>query len=677
MAIHLKPLSCAWAPVLLLLAGAHLRAQDSGDASITQLEKSVVVGTAPGESTAVPVLAALDASGPVSAFSWDRVASQVANFQVEAAGQGSFGAIYSLRGLANTPYFSDPAVTLYFDDIPLSSSFTYPTELFGFASAAVFSGPEPGEFGRAGDGGVIVFTLAPPTSRVAGELRAGVGDYDALSAAVEAAGAEGDRADVSVAAAYSRREGYIENTEIGQRVDDLRAESAFARQRFRPTVESELSLEILADRHRDGAQPLVPLGGPLYTVERSREGDTDTDMFGAALKGTFDTGAGRLSTTTSYTDWRLDPYDDWLVLPPPLDSHLTQDQESWNEELHFAGIPGDVFSWSLGAWLSAGDTTGAVDRTIAGLIPFEDSEYHYTKHDGAVFGEAVVTPAPPWRLSLGARVEQVEEDYSQGEQVPTPGLGFHFTRSGGVFLPRLAVTRLIGPGTTADASVSFGSRPGGFAAYTFNPALIPFAAEHTAALEAGLKSSPAGKSLVLSARAFAYAITNYQIERSFSPSDYFVATAPRARSLGAELQATWRPSPAWTVGASAGLDDVTLEEFRDPLTGVSYAGNRAPYAPAFTAGLNVAYRSAAGWFAAGDAIATGRTFYTEQEDSAFSQGAYGVINARAGFDSRRWRITLYIDNVADQGYYTLIIPGVNSASPGAPRTVGTELAAKF
>jgi outer membrane receptor protein involved in Fe transport len=53
------------------------------------------------------------------------------------------------------------------------------------------------------------------------------------------------------------------------------------------------------------------------------------------------------------------------------------------------------------------------------------------------------------------------------------------------------------------------------------------------------------------------------------------------------------------------------------------------------------------------------------------------VNARAGYEARRWRLTLYLENIAGREYYTQIIPGVNSASPGAPRTVGSELAIKF
>ena len=82
------------------------------------------------------------AGGTASRRLLGTVAAQVPNFRVEAAGTSSFGAIYGLRGLANTPYFSDPAITVYFDDIPLAGSFSYPTDLFGFASwQAVYRGP--------------------------------------------------------------------------------------------------------------------------------------------------------------------------------------------------------------------------------------------------------------------------------------------------------------------------------------------------------------------------------------------------------------------------------------------------------------------------------------------------------------------------------------------------------
>ncbi len=662
-------------PVAILAGRSAVSAQEVAPSSVVQTDALVVQAAPPVAAAASLARADLPAAEPVTGASWDQVTSRIANLEIESAGANSFGAITVLRGLANTPYFSDPAVTLYFDNIPLGGGFSYPTDLFGFGTASVFLGPQPTAFGRSGDGGVIVLSAEPFQN--GGEIRAGIGDYGARTGAVSGGISEGAQADGSVAAAFSDRNGYIANTQINQSVDRVQAREGFARERYRPTAASEITVELLADSHRDGAAPLVPLNGPLYTVQRSQEGATDTDFFGAAVKGAVETGLGRLTAVTSYTNAKLNPYADWLVLPPPIQSNLQQSEQAWNEELRLDSAAGNAISWNLGAWLSAGSTAGSVDRTIAGVIPFEDSAYGYTRHEDAVFGELVLRPAAGWRLAVGGRLQRVAKVYHQDDFAPATGEPINLRRDDAAFLPTIAATRELADQTTVSARATLGTRPGGFAPYTDNPAFIPFAAEHIAAFEAGLRRVLAHPDLVLGVRGFDYEICNYQIERSFSAADYFVATAPRARSLGAEAQATWTPFAGGTVEAVAGLTDVRLLDFHDPITGQSFAGNRAPYTPTGTVGCTAAYHSARGWFVSVRVSAQGKTFYTESENPTYAQSPYAVVAARLGFETPRWRLTLTVDNAAAQGYYTLIIPGVNSAAPGAPRTIGSELAVKF
>ena len=181
----------------------------------------------------------------------------------------------------------------------------------------------------------------------------------------------------------------------------------------------------------------------------------------------------------------------------------------------------------------------------------------------------------------------------------------------------------------------------------------------------------------LAARVFFYAIDRLQIERSFNATDYLVVNAPHARSLGGELEATWRPAPAWALAATLGVTDVTLREFTDPFTNRSYAGNRAPYAPTYGAHASAMWRPAAGWFAAVELARTGKTFFDESENSAFAAKAHTVVDARLGYDAARWRLSVYGENIFDEAYYSLIIPGVRHATPGAPRTFGLECAVKW
>jgi len=618
----------------------------------------------------------LDDTAPTLTQSLGNLSGRVANFHVNTGGAGSFGDLFTLRGLANTPYFSDPSVTVYFDDIPLGSSYTYPTGLFGFATATIYRGPQETAFGRAGEGGVLVFNSADVPDRAGGDLRASVGNFDARSAAFSAHSARDETFDTTVAASYGERHGYIVNTQLHTRVDDVQASSMSARLRLRPTAASEFTLQLLGSRLRNGAQPLVPLGGPLFSVARGREGNTGIDFGGIALKAAFDTAIGHLTATTSYTDWKLDPFTNRLVLPPTLDSSIVQTQHTWNEEIRLASSPQTALAWNAGAWFSDGRTRSAVNRAIPNLFPIEVSASATNAQTVALFGEATIFNAGSLQVAAGLRLEQVKKDFDRSQQVPGPG---HFTadKTFSAVLPKLTATYSISSDTTASATISAGTKPGGWSAFTDNAALAEFHPERTVAFETGIDTALAQKTVKLAARAFAYSIRDYQIERSFTQTDYIVVNAPRARSLGAEVEATWHPAPAWTLAATFGFTDVTLRTFTDPFTGANYAGNRAPYTPSYDANLSATYRDPTGWYAGAEVSFVGKTYYDESENPDFAQSAHEIVNARIGYDTRRWRVGVYGENLGDESYYTLIIPGVGHAVPGAPRTYGVEAAVKW
>ena len=665
--------------LITLAVAVVARAQQKTDPAITRAETVVVEETRLTADASGTTRVRFDDTAPPATQSLENLASRVANLHVNAGGANSFGDLFTLRGLANTPYFSDPSVALYFDDIPLGSSFTYPTGLFGFASATIARGPQGSVFGRGGEGGVIALSSTEPGAQAAGELRAGFGNFNARSAALSARSARGAIADATVAASFNQRDGYITNTTLGRRVDDRQASAASARVRVRPTSASEFTLQLLGSRHHDGAQPLVPLNGPSFSVARGREGSTDIDFGAAALKGAFDTPVGRLTATTSYTDWSLNPYDNRLTLPPTLDSKILQIQRTWNEEIRLASDARAAVAWHVGAWWSDGKTTGDVNRGLVipvAVIPIEVSSYKLTTRTAAIFGDAVFAPADGWRVTLGARAEETKKDFDRSQRVPGVGR-FTDAKTFDSFAPKLSASYALSNATTASASVSLGTKPGGWSAYTGNAALAPFKAERATAFEAGLDTALANRTVKLAARVFDYEIRNYQIERSFNATDYLVANAPRTRSLGGELEATWRPAPEWTFAATLGLTEVTLREFTDPLTAKSYAGKRAPYAPSYDSHLSATWRPGQGWFAGAELAAIGKTFFDESENPTFASRAHLIANARFGYDTPRWRVTLYGENLGDTRYAALIIPGVRHFAPGAPRTFGLEAAVKW
>ena len=646
---------------------------------VVQIQKIVVAETLLAADAAGQTNVRFETTTPATTRTLSNLAERVANFHISTGGAGSFGDIVTLRGLPNTPFFSDPSVTLYFDDLPLGSAFTYPTGLFGFASATVRRGPQGTAFGRGGEAGVITLHSAEPEQQAAGEFRASAGSYAQHAGAFEVRTAHGDKADATVSGSFLERDGYIRNTTLGENVDDQLGWSGAARLRLRPNTTSEFTLQLLGSRRRDGAQPLSPLGGPLFSVARGREGSTDNDFGGIALKGAFDTSLGHLASTTSYTDWKLSPYSNRLTLPPTLDSRIDQTQRIWNEELRLASGPRALVTWHAGAWFSDGETRGEVNRGLViptTTIPVEVSRFTLDGRTAAVFGEVTVPPQIGWSVTAGLRLEETKKEFDRGQTVPGPGR-FTAEKTFQAVLPKLSVSYALTNDTTATATFALGTKPGGWSAYTGNAALAGFRAEKTRAFEAGVDTSFDEKSFTIAGRVFLYDVRDYQIERSFNAQDYLVVNAPKARSQGAELELARRFSSEFTVTATLGWTDVELRQFTDPFTGVRYDGKRAPYTPEYEAHLGATYRAKGGLIAAAELVATGETFFDESENQAFAAGAHRVVNARLGYDAERWRVSFFGENITDEAYYSLIVPGVRHGTPGAPRRWGVEAVLKW
>ncbi|MGH7995290.1 MAG: TonB-dependent receptor [Opitutaceae bacterium] len=608
---------------------------------------------------------------------WSALDRSVANFHVAEGGAAGFGSLFTLRGLANTPYFSEPAVTMYYADIPLASSFAYPSLLDGFAEAAVHDGPQGTEFGRATDGGVVVFTPEADGTAGGGRLAAGFGSYSERDGAVMTGSRPGGMVSAQADAGYQARLGYIFNTLLGRPVDDQERENAFAQIRIAPSTYAAFTVEAFATRERDGAQPLVPLGGPLFVVSRPQEGVTDLDSWGAAVKGAFTLPFATVSMVTSVTDWRMNPYTDYLVLPPPLSSLVLQDQKAWNEEIRMVVLDQGPIAIRGGIWLSKETTTNAVARSIAGVVPIEDSGFDQDSESAAAYADAVFDPAPDWQITAGTRIETDGKTFDRSETVPVAGLLYHGEGRYDAFLPRVAARWSAGANQHIEAAGAWGMRPGGFSSYTDNTAFIPFAAERVAAYTLGWDWAARDRAVEFAVRGFYDRIGDYQIERSFTATDYFVATAARAHSSGAEADASWHPAKSWTARITAGWTDARLDRYNAPVGGEDLSGNRAPDIPRFTSDLSLAYHPAAGWFAAADLAAVGRTDYDEMGTPADIQGGYATLAARTGYTAARWTATVYGENLTDKGYYTLIVPGVNSAAPGAPRVFGAEFEVRF
>ncbi len=643
---------------------------------VQQMPVLTVTGPA-GTHSAQPSLALLRTGADVST-GLDDVARHTAGFTVSDAGARGFGEITTLRGLGNTPFFSESSAPVYLDDIPLANAFTFPTGLYDLAGIAIHRGPQAATlFGRAGDAGVVQLVTAQPGTGTSARASFSAGNHGLLSLGAAVQSTPSGQADVSAAVNASQRDGYIRNTRLNQQVDDRESLSARVRVRYRPVADLEISLHVLGQRSRDGAQALVPLGGPFFAVDRSKEGVSDTDFAAVALGVTRKLPDGTLSATTSYSDWDMSPYSNRLVVFGGFnfDSAVTQSQRTFSEEVRFTNE-----QYSGGAFYSASRTRGGADRTFSGF-PIERSAFTTDADLIALFGRASFKPSPDWFITPGLRVERTAKDFERIETIPASTV-LRRDNDWSAFLPSIAVGKRLDETTDFTVTLARGFKAGGYSAYTGRADLAGFGPQRTWSLEAAFTAAPKDSALTYTARAYASRVSGYQIERSFavpatSTDEYLVVNADRARVLGFELESVWRAARDVTVTLAASVSRATLEDFTDPFTGNNFSGKQAPYAPAGNGSLRVDYRPATGFFAGAGLTWTGTTFYDEQETGYLSQRSYTLLEADAGYAFARGDLHLFGRNLADKEYYSSITPGVGHGTPGAPLTWGGELSLRW
>jgi iron complex outermembrane receptor protein len=602
-------------------------------------------------------------------------ARYTAGFAINDAGARGFGQTMTLRGLGNTPFFSDASAPIYLDDIPLVSAFTFPTALYDFTRVAVNRGPDSGtRFGQAGDAGVIQLTSTPVAEGTSGRLSLAAGDYGFWSAGASVQGATASgSSDVSASIGASGRDGYITNTTLHTDVDSREAVAGRVKWRYRPIADLELSLHLIGQRTRDGAQALVPLGGPYHEVARTKEGESDSDFAAGAFTLARKFTTGTFSSTTSYSSFDLAPYNNRLVVFGgfDFDSAMTQSQDTFAEEIRYV-----TDTWSSGLYYSDSRTRGSTDRVFSGF-PVERSGFTADASTLAFFGRANFTPTDGWVLTPGLRVEYVAKDFTRTETVPA-SRAYDRSEEWGAFLPSFTATRRFDATTDLSFTVGGGFKPGGYSAFTSRADLTEFDPQRNWGGEIAYSASPRGLNLTYTARAYAYWVDGYQIERSFavpaaSTDEYLVVNADRARLLGFELESTWRPTHGWNVTLAVSLTQSTLTAFTDPFTGASYSDSQVPFAPAGNGALLVEYRPAIGFFAGAGVTWTGTTYYDEQETAMFAQRSYSLVEAHAGYAFKHGELRVFGRNLTDEEYYSSITTGVGHGTPGAPLTWGAAL----
>ena len=614
------------------------------------------------------------------------IASVIPNLASTDTGTRSYGDVFAIRGLTNTPFFSSPSVTLYVDDIPFGDVYSYAHQLNGVALIDIFRGPQHTVFGRYSYGGVIDIHSRRPGDFLEGSTSIKMGTESLLEWGGTLMGPISESLSFRLGGFHNSRDGFIRNELTGGTEDTQRHGGGNLALFYAPDIAWDISLHLSVDQSRDGAPRLNSLDAMDPWVVRS---DVDSilhrDANSQALRIAYDTGDFEILSVTARRDWDLDPYRfdlDFSEFPFGA-VEIRQSQRIWSQELRIRSLDHNrSWDWSGGVYFQ--DNVSDHDGLRNFLDPssgFEGEEhtvYSLDERQYAAFGEISTRMHERWRFHVGARIDFVEKEMKRSKTsnlalVPDASYEDDYTHFG----PRLGAEYLVNPQTTAYFSTSYAFKPGGFSGFVDTPELAAHEEETTWATEVGVKWESENKQTRVNVAGFYYDIDDYQIERSFNVVDYAVFNAADANSYGIEVEANHEIAPGLDVIGSIGFTHVELDSYTDPVSGTNLDGNTAPFVPEFDALVGLHYVNDSGYFARVEYLAKGDTYFDDTNSDRFVEEQYGILNASAGVRGEKWELAFFGSNLTDEFFHTNKSPDANSGAPGLPQQFGVRFSIGF
>lgn len=432
-------------------------------------------------------------------------------------------------------------------------------------------------------------------------------------------------------------------------------------------------------------------GGPLptryFAADPARGGFIDdTKLYNA--KVTYEKEWGSFTVTSSlmdrYTEDRRPTSAAGEILSGGLlaaDStgrsrlETTKDRKVWSHEARFASSWNSPFQILVGGFLQRDKADQGTEFITLGpngqrgpdSVSLLYNELYSTRKEKAVFGEASWDITPALTLTGGARWFDFDIK-NQGNVItnfmaqPGPGLGDEYgsKENGVIFKGNLSYR--FSDDFLAYAQVAEGYRPGG--ANDQGPESIVgvpipdgYQSDSIINYELGFKSSWFDNALIVNAAAFIIDWTDIQIRRQAVNPDTGVQYAYRsnggaAKVKGVELEVTAQPVAELRIGGNFAYTDSKLTEDLPILTD-GQRGDRIPYIPKVTAGVNAHYErpvaDGINAFLGADWSYTGSSRNRLRPTDRYYRvhQSHMMTNLRAGVSGEDWSLTLAVDNVFD------------------------------
>ena len=621
----------------------------------------------------------------------------------------SFGNVYTLRGIGNTPLFGTSGVVFYLDDVPQGDPSSINSVLRDLDSIRVYRGPQGHLFGRNSSAGVVSLQSRQPGDVRETEARLTVGQYNTLEYGIFTSAPLENGMSYTFSLDHAERNGFIYNSTLGRHEDERNHTGGRFTFNFEAGDGFDVSLGIAVDEYDDGAQGFVQItdidpttfvvtrNGNYYTSTADTAGLNAIDRNQQWIKVSKEFDWGKLSSITSRLDWEVSPniqdLDFGADLPLGMVGTVMQSQDTWTQEFRFEQVTDNRLSWNGGLFYLNTEIDGNAERKYPTTTDYiTDTTIHTAEEENfAIFGSFQYDLKDNLQLFGGLRWDRTEQGLDRNKTtiaapfatladpttyVSIPAAPIDVSTTFNQVTPSIGVTCDISDTTKLFAKTAIGYKPGGYSAYT-NATNLQYEEEQAWTTEVGVTFEPNSNWRMVLA-AFWSEIEDYQFEKNLSPmsTDYAIINADEVQGKGIEAELVAHPTDNLLLSAALGINDMTFD------THAGFEGNRVPFAPRHTFNLAAQYKVPSGYYGLVEYRSVGDTFYDEENSAELLQDSYSVVNASIGCEIKGYSIQVFGRNLTKENYYSNISAvnkpaGLIGGMAGTPQLFGVSLSKEF
>lgn len=606
---------------------------------------------------------------------------------------------FTIRGISNNPN-GDAPIAFVLDNVVYGNSFLISQSLFDIEQIEIMKGPQGALYGKGSTAGVVSVRTRMPTNELGGRgaFRIANGGEYRFNGTISGALVE-DKLLFSLSGLASDYNGLIENIYLNEKVDFRKEFAGRGRLVFTPTDDLSLDFRFMyVDADHSGTRwkaTNVPPGLGIITEGLQEDFLThgSTNVWDAAAEINWDFGAATFTSITNYQS---------MHVPRTIDLDFTQlslleaaidpeDAEIFTQELRVTSDSDGPFHWLFGgfyqkqkryrvisAWIN---TSGPpYDPADKNLVQILNAPNQLSNEVWAGFGQGSYAFNDQWELTAGLRYDSDDRKDILADLQET------FSD----WQPKVTLSY-----KPAENWMLYGTYSEGFRSGGFNSNDVfgrRFDQENLKNYELGFKAQLMDHRLDLEGAIYYMDFSNQQFFL-FSGGSQALVNAESSKIKGVELVAQFMPVDRLNISLGGSYIDATLDNlgsFPGPVTGDEVNGNDLPFVPGYTINASAQYETLEfgnnfSLVARADWVRYGRIWWTITNLENQSQEAYGLLNLRLSLVQGDWRLSAFVDNVADTKYDVFCFSsqfisspfGVDPCYDGIPRRYGLELAKDF